>query len=248
MDLVAIFGIVFLGACIQRISGMGLGLVAGPILAIVLGPIEGILVSNVLAVINASLTTGVRRKDVDWAQFAVISSVLVIGALPAAWLITVADTPVIFTAVGVLLLAALGLSTFAQTHIPPLQNKAAPLIAGIAAGFMNTLAAVSAPALTVYAQATRWEQRSFSATLQPIFLVAGIISVVVKVIGGAANFGDTSFWTWPTGIAGLIGGILIGSILSRRIDSAAGRKFALTVATIGAAVVLIRGVSGLVAS
>ncbi len=246
MDLAAIFSIVFLGACVQRVSGMGLGLVAGPILAVVLGPIEGILVSNVLAVINASLTTGLRRKDVDWGQFAIISSVLVIGAVPAAWLLTVADTPVVFTLVGVLLLAALCLSTLAQAYIPPVKNKAAPLIAGIAAGFMNTLAAVSAPALTVYAQATRWEQRSFSATLQPIFLMAGIISVVVKVFGGAANFGDTGFWIWPAGIAGMICGILIGSVLSHRIDSATGRKFALTVATVGAAVVLIRGISGLV--
>lgn len=246
MALAAIFGIVFLGACIQRISGMGLGLVAGPILAIVLGPIEGILVSNVLAVINASMTTGVRRKDVDWRQFALISPALILGAVPAAWLLTVAETPVVFTVVGALLLVGLGLSTFAQACIPPVQNRAAPLLAGIAAGFMNTLAAVSAPALTVYAQTTRWEQRTFSATLQPIFLVAGVISVAVKIIGGAADFGDTSIWTWPAGVAGLVVGILVGSLLSRRIDSTRARTFALTVAIVGAAVVLFRGVAGLV--
>lgn len=244
--LAAIFGIVFLGACIQRVSGMGLGLVAAPILAIVLGPVEGILVSNVLAVINASMTTAVRRHDVDWRQFAVISSVLVVGAVPAAWLLTVAATPVIFTVVGALLLVALGLSTFGQSRIPPVRTRAAPLIAGVAAGFMNTLAAVSAPALTVYAQATRWDQRSFSATLQPIFLVAGIISVLVKVIGGAANLDHTDVWVWPTGVAGMICGILIGSFLSTRVSTGIARKFALLVATAGAAVVLARGIIGLI--
>lgn len=246
MELAAIFGIVMLGAGVQRVSGMGLGLVAGPILAIVLGPIEGILVSNVLAVINASMTTVVRRRDVDWKQFAMISPVLVCGAVPAAWLITVADTPVIFTLVGALLLGALSLSTFGQSRIPPVKNKSAPLLAGIAAGFMNTLAAVSAPALTVYAQATRWEQRSFSATLQPIFLVAGIISVLVKILGGAASLNSTDVWVWPVGIAAMITGIVIGSVLSTHIASTTARKFALAVATAGAAVVLLRGIAGLI--
>lgn len=244
--LAAIFGIVFLGACVQRVSGMGLGLVAAPILAIVLGPVEGILVSNVLAVINASMTTAVRRHDVDWRQFAVISSVLLVGAVPAAWLLTVAATPVIFTVVGALLLAALGLSTLGQSRTPPIRTKTAPLITGVAAGFMNTLAAVSAPALTVYAQATRWDQRSFSATLQPIFLVAGIISVLVKVLGGAANLDHTGIWVWPAGIAGMICGILVGSLLSTRVSTGIARKFALLVATAGATVVLLRGIIGLI--
>lgn len=246
MGAAAIFGIVLLGACIQRVSGMGLGLVAAPILAVLLGPVEGILVSNVLAVINASMTTVVRRRDVDWRQFALISPVLVVGAVPAAWLPTVADTPVLLASVGVLMLCALGLSTFGQSHIPPVRTRAAPLIAGLAAGFMNTLAAIAAPALTVYAQATRWEQRSFSATLQPIFLVAGIVSVAVKVLGGAADLNNTDVWVWPAGIGGMICGIILGSLLSTRIPTSTARRVALTIATAGAVVVLVRGISGLI--
>lgn len=246
MDATAIFGIVLLGAGIQRVSGMGLGLVAAPILAVLLGPVEGILVSNVLAVINAAMTTIVRHRDVDWRQFALVSPALMIGAVPAAWLLTVAATPVLLASVGALMLFALGLSTFGQSHIPPVRTRAAPLIAGAAAGFMNTLAAIAAPALAVYAQTTRWEQRSFSATLQPIFLVAGIISVAVKVLGGAANLDHTEWWVWPAGIGGMICGILIGSLLTTRIPGATARKAALVIATAGAAVVLIRGIGGLI--
>lgn len=246
MDAAAIFGIVSLGACIQRVSGMGLGLVAAPILAVLLGPVEGILVSNVLAVINASMTTLVRRRDVDWRQFSLISPVLVVGAVPAAWLLIVADTPVLLAGVGVLMLCTLGLSTFGQSRIPPVTTRAAPLIAGVAAGFMNTLAAIAAPALTVYAQTTRWEQRSFSATLQPIFLVAGIIAVGVKVLSGAADLNDTAVWVWPAGIGGMICGILLGSLLSTHIPQVTARRIALVIATAGAVVVLARGISGVI--
>lgn len=38
-----VFAIVAVGSLLQRVSGMGLGLVAGSILSIVMGPIEGIL-------------------------------------------------------------------------------------------------------------------------------------------------------------------------------------------------------------
>ena len=246
LELAAIFGIVMLGAGVQRVSGMGLGLVAAPILAILLGPVEGIFVCNVLAVINASMTTAVRRHDIDWHQFAVISSVLLIGAIPAAWLLTVAATPVLFTVVGVLLLISLGVSTFGQPHTPAIRGGVASLLAGVAAGFMNTLAAVAAPALTVYAQATRWDHRTFSATLQPIFFVAGIVAVLVKVLGEAADLDHTGIWVWPAGIFGLMSGILIGSVLSPRIPGAIARRFALMIATTGAVVVLMRGILGLV--
>ncbi|CAB0549860.1 sulfite exporter TauE/SafE family protein [Corynebacterium diphtheriae] len=58
--------IVIIGSLLQRVSGMGLGLVAGPILALLLGPVEGILVLNILAAINAVFITVNVRKHVEW--------------------------------------------------------------------------------------------------------------------------------------------------------------------------------------
>ena len=52
-----IFLVVVVGSTLQRVSGMGLGLIGGPILMLIMGPVEGILVINVLACINAVLTT-----------------------------------------------------------------------------------------------------------------------------------------------------------------------------------------------
>lgn len=41
-----IFAVVVAGSTLQRVSGMGLGLIGGPILMLVMGPVEGILVIN----------------------------------------------------------------------------------------------------------------------------------------------------------------------------------------------------------
>ena len=51
------FLVVVVGSTLQRVSGMGLGLIGGPILMLIMGPVEGILVINVLACVNAMLTT-----------------------------------------------------------------------------------------------------------------------------------------------------------------------------------------------
>lgn len=246
-ELSLIFGIIFLGAGVQRVSGMGFGLITGPVLAMVLGPIEGILVLNVMAVINAAMMTATSRRDVKWQRFGLIASVLVVGAIPAAFLLTVVPVAVVLAMVGALTLVSLAIVTSAQGKIPHAAGRVPALIAGIAAGFMNTLAGVAGPALMVYAQASRWEQKSFSATLQPIFVVAGVVSIVVKMVSGAANLDHTEILVWPVGLAAMTGGLLLGSVLSRNIPAARARKFAIGIAVAGAAAVFVRGILGLLA-
>ncbi|MDN6226377.1 TSUP family transporter, partial [Corynebacterium flavescens] len=92
MLALAILAIVVMGSCLQRVSGMGLGLVGGPLATLLLGPVEGIMVVNVLAFINAILTTYTARQDVDWKKFSLIAPVMVLGSVPAALLITKIDT------------------------------------------------------------------------------------------------------------------------------------------------------------
>lgn len=214
-------------------------------LSIVLGPVEGILIVNVMAVLNSSMTTLSVRKNVDWRTCGVISSVAVIGAVPAAILLKTVEVPLILTLVGSLIIIALAVVTFGSSHIPVARGRAWAILAGVVGGFMNTLAGIAGPALTVYAQASRWEQVSFAATLQPIFFVVGLVSILVKVSGGVATFGDTTMWIWPVGIAAMIVGISIGTRAHGRVRKHHARMLAVILATSGALVVLYRGVMGL---
>ncbi|WP_080795167.1 sulfite exporter TauE/SafE family protein [Corynebacterium pacaense] len=245
MDLAIVFLTVFAGAFIQRLSGMGMGLVAGPVLSIVLGPVEGILVVNVMAVLNATLTTISVHRDVDWRRFGLISSVMIVGAVPAAILLKVVEVPIVLTLVGSMILLALAVTTFGRSYIPVARGRGWALVTGVVGGFMNTLAGIAAPALTVYAQASRWDHASFAATLQPIFFVAGLISILVKVSTGAASFAHTTVWIWPVGVAAMIVGILAGTAASRRVEKDSARRIAVALAAAGASVVLYRGVAGL---
>jgi len=44
---------ILIGAFFQRISGLGVGLVGGPVLSLFLGPVAGITMVNGLSIVNA---------------------------------------------------------------------------------------------------------------------------------------------------------------------------------------------------
>lgn len=237
-----VFFTVVVGACLQRVSGMGLGLVGGPILMLMLGPVEGIMVINVLAVINAALITVNVRDSVDWKKFGAIASVMVFGSIPGALLIRSVETGPLLVIAGGALLVALAVVTYGKKYVPRLDGVGPMLSAGVLGGFTNTLAGIAGPVITVYAQAARWEHKVYAATLQPIFMVGGFISVMTKLLAGAGSFAHTSWVVWPAGIAGMFVGIWLGIVLAKRIPRDKAHKLSLTVASAGAAVAMIRGI------
>ena len=195
-----IFFVVVAGSTLQGVSGMGLGLIGGPILMLIMGPVEGILVINVLACVNAILTTVSVRENVSWKKFGLIAPVMVIGSLAAALLIRRMDTAGLMVVVGAALLVALAVVTFGKKFVPAMAGIGPAISAGILGGFTNTLAGVAGPVITVYAQAAKWPQQVYAATLQPIFVVGGFFSVLTKTLTGAANFDGFPWVMWPAGV------------------------------------------------
>lgn len=244
--LVAIvFLTAFAGACLQRISGMGMGLLAAPVFALVLGPIVGVMVVNVLAAINALINSVSARSFIDWRRFWLIGPVMILGAIPAVYLVEHMSVAWLQILVGSMLVIALTVVTFGQSRVPVANGATPAVTSGIVGGFMNTIAGVAGPAITVYAQAARWEQRSFAATLQPLFVVSGVVSFAGKFLADAADMASVPTLIWPVGLMAMTLGIISGKHLSARVSRNAARKVAITVATLGALTAVVRGVMSL---
>lgn len=243
------FGIVFVivlaGATLQRVSGMGMGLLAAPVLSLLLGPVVGVMVVNVIAAVNALVISFSARPNIDWKRFLLIGPVMVIGAIPAVYLVGHMPVAWLQILVGSVLTIALLTVTFAKTHVPVAHGPAPAVAAGIVGGFMNTIAGVAGPAITVYAQAARWEQRSFAATLQPLFVVSGVVSFVGKHLTGAADISTVPLGVWPAALMAMATGVLSGAYFSRRVSRDTARKVAIALATLGALTALARGLLSL---
>ena len=232
---------VAVGAAMQRISGMGVGLIAAPVLSLLLGPVDGVLLVNLLAVINAATNTWGMRADVDWQKFAPIALAMVLGVVPGAWVVASAPTDVLLILVGALLLLALSIVTLGKRYVPRVEGVLPAAVSGAVGGFMNTLAGVAGPAITVYAEAARWPQKVYAATLQPIFLVGGALSFTVKVLSGAADITAIEPALWAATLTALVAGIAAGTKLAPRVPSTIAHRIALGLAFLGGATALVRG-------
>lgn len=241
-------GAVLLGATLQRVAGMGLGMVAVPVLTLLVGPATGVFLSNGAAVVTALLVLGALRAQVDWRRVGMLTPLILAGSLLGAFTVRAASAPWLDVLVGgSVLLALTGAAVLrrrgpAASAPPRGAARAAALATGLAAGFMNTTSGVAAPAWTAYALATRWDFRSFTATLQPLFLVANVAALATKLALGAVPLSTAaSWWTWLLLAAAVTGGVALGSVLARVVPTRVATALAVLVATTGATTALVRG-------
>lgn len=205
------------GGALQRVSGMGVGMIAGPTLSLLLGPVAGVSLANVAAVVSAVLLFALLRRHVDWGRFLRLAPLLIVGSFAGAWAVRSLDVHALEVLLGGSVLVAIAASLGLQRRFTA-SGSAPAALAGTAAGFMNTTAAVAGPALAVYAVASRWEQRSWAATLQPIFLLANLTSLATKSLFGTAVPASVDVhWTvWTAVVVGGPIGVLIGSRIAPR--------------------------------
>ncbi|PNL16929.1 sulfite exporter TauE/SafE family protein [Micrococcus sp. FDAARGOS_333] len=240
-------GFIALGAVLQRVAGMGVGMIAAPTLSLLVGPIAGVTLSNVAASVAALILFLMLRRHVDWPRFLRLAPLLIAGSFLGAWAVASLDHGWLEILLGTCILIAIAAALGLQKRFT-LTGNSAVYGSGAVAGFMNTTAGVAGPALAVYAVAAKWEQRSWAATLQPIFLLANLTSIGTKALFGAAVPGDVHV-PWPVWVAVLLGaplGILIGSRVARRVDPAKARVLALCIASAGGMLAVVRGVGELV--
>jgi uncharacterized membrane protein YfcA len=110
---------------------------------------------------------------------------------------------------------------------------------------MNAAAGVGGPAITAYAIATRWEQKSFSATLQPYFVTTGLSSLVSKYVLSGGHVPGLDGWQWLSILAAMVAGIIAGDLLSGKVKPAAVRRIVVAIAYVGAVSTLAKGFIGL---
>jgi uncharacterized protein len=236
---------VLLGAGLQRVAGMGLGMVAAPILALLLGPATGVVVSNVAAVVTALLVLRALREGVDWGRFAALAPLVLVGSVLGALTVRAAGagsgTAWLDVLVGGTVLLALA-ATFALRRQARVEGRPAAVGTGLVAGFMNTTSGVAAPALTAYALATHWEMRAFAATLQPMFVLMNLTSIITKLLLGAVPVAALPpWWLWPAVAGAVAAGVTLGTLVARAVSAQTAAGVAIAVAVAGATGALLRG-------
>lgn len=227
---------VLAGAAVQSMVGLGLGLVAAPVISF-LDPtlMPGALLITVI--ILPVLTLIQEWRHVDWGSLAWGLPARVPGTVLGVWVVAVLEPRALAAAVGVMVLVAVILSVWSfRVRITPVSLIAA----GSLSGFAGTATSVGGPPMALLYQYEPPER--VRATLAAFFLLGGVISLLALGIGGQLD--DR---TIAAGIAAMpfVGiGFLIGSRLRRWADPGKSRVALLCVVTVSAIGLLAQAAFG----
>ena len=233
---------VVMGAGMQRVTGMGFALVAAPFLVLLLGPVEGVVLVNVCGAVTAGAIIFRVVKDIDWKRYAALAASALLGIVPAAILIRLIPAPVLEISIGVILAVGLTVLLVLKSATLP-ERRRYLLTAGGLSGFMNTAAGVGGPAVSMYSIATRWQHKSFAATMQPYFFTIGTFSLISKAITAPATFPVLPLAMWVAVAAACLGGLVLGDLAAKHVPARAAQILLIILAYLGAAATIIRGVS-----
>ncbi|MFW0772599.1 TSUP family transporter [Paenarthrobacter nitroguajacolicus] len=236
-----VLGAVVMGAGMQRVTGMGFALVAAPFLVLLLGPVEGVVLVNVCGAVTAGAIIFRVRRDIDWKRYMALAASALLGIVPAAFLVRYLPPSVLEISIGVTLAVGLTVLLVMKSAVLP-QRRRYLFTAGGLSGLMNTAAGVGGPAVSIYSMATRWQHKSFAATMQPYFFTIGAFSLISKAITAPTSFPVLPMTMWLAVAAACLVGLVLGDLASKRVSTRAAQILLIILAYLGAAATIVRGV------
>jgi uncharacterized protein len=223
-----------LGAYVQAVVGLGLGLLTAPVVALVEPSLVPVL-PLWLALLVAGLNLLDEHEHVDWRSTAWSLPARVPGTLLGAWLVASFTEEQIGVVLAVMVLLAVALTL--HTLDVPL-NPTTLAAAGFVAGASGTATSIGGPPIALLYQ--RGVPEVVRATLSVFFFVGVILS-----LGGLAISGSLDREPSLLALA-MSPGVLVGYVAGRRsrgsVDGPWFRRGVLLVCTVSALMLLARSI------
>lgn len=235
----------FVGAVFQRIAGIGFALMLAPFMVVLLGPHGGVLFVNLLGAVAPALIIPQVRSRIDPVMFRRLVIPAVIATVPGVLLTLMMPTPPMSIAVGLMVMIGLGVAVVMRSSGRPRDSIGLQYATGAAAGLTSAVAGVGGPALTAYALISRWDLRTFAATIQPFFVVIGVVGFGMKLLLDPSQMPELPIWGWIGAMAAIIMGIWAGARLEPYLPDHVVRILVIVIGFIGAALALVQGILGL---
>jgi len=238
---------ILVGGALQRVTGMGFGLVAGPFIVLLVGPLEGVLFVNLAGSIASALILGRVARDVDWRKYAWLAVTSVAVMVPAALLLRDASTAALEITVGAVVVAAMTLAVVTtrlrrEGRHPVRAEARGPLVVtGVASGVGSVAAGIGGPPVAIYSVLSGWDPRGFAATAQPFFATNALAALVAKLVLTDASFPPFAAWQWAVVLGAIVVGLVIGDLLAPRIPAATVRRGLIVLAYVGGFATLTQG-------
>ncbi|MFB4295687.1 sulfite exporter TauE/SafE family protein [Actinomadura sp. NTSP31] len=221
-----------LGAIVQGSVGLGVGLVATPIVTMLFPDLmPGAILVTALALPVATLAQEVRHAELRGLGWAFGGRL--VGTPAGVWLVAAAPDRVLGVAIGVTVLAALAVTTWAR-EVP--RNRRTLAVAGVISGTTGTASGIGGPPIALLYQ--RESGPRVRATLAVFFIAGALLSLATLAAAGRLPARQVT--------AGLellpfvLAGFLAAGPLRRYLDAGRLRLALLIVVGASATVLIVR--------
>jgi uncharacterized membrane protein YfcA len=208
----------FLGGLVKGATGLGLPLVAMPLLSFALPlktsvalVIVPIFATNVLQSVQGGMARPTFRRF--WLAWIVVAAVI---AVSAQALVTV-DERILYTIIGTtLILLTVTLRYRPTLQVTPVQETWASPLVGVLGGLLGGFTGIYGPPYMLYLASLRMKKQEFVAAISQYF-VAGNIGLTVGLLG----FGGATPHDLALSLAALVptyAGLWLGQRIHARLD------------------------------
>ncbi len=217
----ALVAVVFAASLLQSVTGIGFGVIAGPMLLVAMGSADAIQVSIVLSFMIAVILLPTIFANINKRLMGPLLIGVCIGspfgALAFAYLSI--DTLKIFAAIVVGFMTLISTGIFARYPIFERDSKMRRVAIGWVCGILNSTLAMPGPPVAAYATAIRRNKDVVRSTTLGTFLLAYPLAMGFQVgVGGlSAELGPMAQSLWLPTVAGAVGGLLIAKRVPEKL-------------------------------
>lgn len=232
-EYLAVLAAVTVGSAVQGTLGFGANLLGVPVLAL-FEPAAIPAATTMMAVPLASTMALAERGHVDWPGVGWLMVGRLPGTVVGAAIVAVVAAGTLSVLAGAAVLVAVTLSLVTTTVVV---NRRTTVAAGLASGTMGTATSIGGPPLALLYQ--HHEGPVLRSTLAVTIGMGTVIS-----LGGQAIAGAVHGWQLLLALSLLPGvavGLLLGRVVSRRVDERWLRPAVLGFATAAALLAIGRG-------
>lgn len=234
-----VFALVFLavlaGAVVQAVVGLGIGLVAAPVITL-LAPqlMPGVLIS--LAFVLPMITLAEERRDIDWHGLNWSLPTRVLGTFAGVWVVGAFTTDQLGVLIGLMVLVAVAL-TWRAVEVPV--NRGTLGVAGFVGGVTGTATSIGGPPFALLYQ--HRPPRQIRTTMAVYFLVGAGISLVGLTLGGHLTRHQVAVGALL--LPAVVLGVVLGVPLRRVLPTHRVRTAVLVVSAASALVLVVRSLA-----
>jgi uncharacterized membrane protein YfcA len=227
---------VLVGAAVQGLVGLGIGLVAAPVTTLLAPELMPGLLLWLAAVMP--LVTLVREHDaIDWRGLGWSVPARVPGTVVGVALVAWFSERELGVAVGLMVLVAVVL-TVKTVRLPV--NRTTLISAGLVSGATGTATSIGGPPLALLYQ--HRDPRQVRCTLAVYFVLGAALSLIGLGVAGTLESRELllALILMPC----LVAGFVISGVLARRVDPTHLRYGVLAICGLSAVVLLVRSLTG----